>query len=52
LHSAEDERPVLFLHVPIEHTSGDIELGVKVATELIVAMVDGAKQPENPSRSA
>ncbi|KAJ4307389.1 hypothetical protein N0V84_012773 [Fusarium piperis] len=40
LYNKGETRRLLFLHVPIEHASTDIERGVEVATAVLTAMVD------------
>lgn len=34
------DKPVVFLHVPGEHTEKDIEKGIKVASALLRALVE------------
>ena len=40
LYNRDEKKRVLFMHIPIEHESEDVERGVGVACRVIEAMVD------------
>ena len=40
LYNRKQQKRVVFLHVPIEHGSEDIEHGIDVASRIIEAMID------------